>query len=97
MSESTLVPHNCEACGYWTATEISRTRAGWLLQCTHCGGKLHERGGARAFRMFLTAIARFQQKASVHYPELARLTVRGAYAKLSAATARKSPPPSGTD
>ena len=80
MSESTLVPHNCKACGYWTATEIIRTRVGWTLRCTHCGNNAYERGGERSFRLFLVAIARFQQNVSTRYPELARLTVRGAHA-----------------
>jgi hypothetical protein len=74
-----LVPHNCEACGYWTATEVSRTRAGWMLQCTHCGNKSHERGSARSFRLFSDAIARFQVNIAARYPALARLTVRGAH------------------
>lgn len=79
MPGSTLVPHNCKACGYWTATEITRTRAGWTLQCTHCGNKACERGGDRSFRLFVAAIARFQQNVSTHYPDLAGLTVRGAH------------------
>jgi hypothetical protein len=82
MQDLELIPHNCGACGFWTATEVSRTRAGWMLQCTHCGNKAHERGSARSFRLFSEAIGRFQQKMSVRYPDLVCLTIRGAHATL---------------
>ena len=79
MPESTLVPNFCRACDCWSATEVVRARGGWMLQCTHCGNVLKQRGGPRAFRVFLAAMARFQQKASAHYPDVTRLTVRGAH------------------
>ncbi|MEO6342750.1 MAG: hypothetical protein ABIO49_06330 [Dokdonella sp.] len=79
MEACELVPHNCTSCGFWTATEISRTRAGWMRECTHCGNKAHAIGSARSFRLFSDALKRFREQACVQFPELARLTTRGAH------------------
>lgn len=74
-----LMPNNCSACGYWTATELSRTQSGWLLRCTHCGGKVYGRGGERSFRAFSEAMLRFRHKAQVHFPVFSRLAIRGGH------------------
>jgi DNA-directed RNA polymerase subunit RPC12/RpoP len=78
-----LMPNNCSACGYWTATELSRTQSGWLLRCTHCGGKVYGRGGERSFRAFSEAMVRFRQKAQIHFPVFSKLAVRGGHLALS--------------
>lgn len=74
-----LFPHNCNQCGFWTATELRRRPKGWTLSCTHCGTVQHVHGDTRKFRLFVASVERFVANAPLHYPALARLTVRGAY------------------
>jgi len=74
-----LFPHNCNQCGFWTATELQRRSKGWTLSCTHCGTVQQVHGDTRKFRLFVASVERFVANAPLHYPELARLTVRGAY------------------
>lgn len=77
--EFALVPHNCVACGYWTATEVIRVRRGWILQCTYCGSRLHGRGNDRAFHQVIDAINRFKNQALAKFPEFSRLSLRGGH------------------
>jgi hypothetical protein len=79
MQASRLIPHNCMACRFWTATEVVRTSTGWTLQCTHCGRTMCARGNERAFHRFLTSIEHFQFRVRQRFPCLAALNVRGAH------------------
>jgi uncharacterized Zn finger protein len=91
-----LFPHNCGRCGFWTATELQRKSKGWTLLCTHCGTVQRVQGDTRRFRLFVASVERFVTHASTQCPELARLTVRGAYAVYRPtvqAQAAASPPP----
>lgn len=90
MESLGLFPHNCNQCGFWTATELQRRSRGWTLSCTHCGTLQVVHGDTRKFRLFVASVKRFVANAPLHYPELARLTVRGAYTVYQPATHEKA-------